>query len=812
MEWNIVKNLERHVVEAHVWNDVDLEYPLSLAVSVFSSSYGNDNDNDNDNDNGNGNGNGNGNDNGPIVRTAVFARDPQNGLGMQLREWQGYIFVQSLTCPNANVNVNANANGPNGNNVNANANGNRNRIANEESYQMALKSGIEWKEFGAAFEAGVMPGDQILGVNGLPLLRWGARRSEGTGAGSGNVSSSGGHRVTMSSKDVLIAAARMIRASGDPIVLHLLRGNGKSNGNINGNGNGQHPIHARVRVPQQPPPQMQERNDPDDHSSTAKSDVSELTSWHLVNANADSGEYAYHSNYYDVHPLIQEFVKRGLAKTKKEQRNISRDLERLTTRAAMWKKNDYLRSAPFRNSYECTGTFNHGHDHDHDQSEEFGIDFVRQALGVHIVNTFVDKDRLAYTIYIVDVESKKEWYAPIRYFVDFEELRSATVRLNRAVEKLPFPTSSWLFGIGQDEASLSFHIKDARIKQLEEFIRGLCNLVYTENVDNATCEIALFVQAFLGCDSLERDENIFDSQVSVPLTMVHLHIAGVNKAVDILKESIQLYTYRLFLMPTFKTLIVRFIGDIKRRASLIEEKKTVSLSSSIVEKEKIIVELVTVKHVFANILDLIQKGCIGDFKAMGAYHLQPTMNIEDLDNFIEPIVREAVQEQIEIEAYVPCRSIISSLLVHGWRYEDKAISFKIGYLKQQSQSYFKIKKETQSPSGWHSVITILDEGVGRSTLPCNKLNAIVGAGKEIGRLSILEHPSTSGHSSLGADDFLPIFIYCVVNAGIDRPCALCALLKHLCNDLQQIGEVGYYLSSFEATIMYIHEMDLALAE
>jgi hypothetical protein len=79
-------------------------------------------------------------------------------------------------------------------------------------------------------------------------------------------------------------------------------------------------------------------------------------------------------------------------------------------------------------------------------------------------------------------------------------------------------------------------------------------------------------------------------------------------------------------------------------------------------------------------------------------------------------------------------------------------------------------------------------------------------------LSTLEHPCTRGHSSLGADDFLPIFIYCVVNAGIDRPCALCALLKHLCNYLQQIGEVGYYLSSFEATIMYIHEMDLALAE
>jgi hypothetical protein len=75
-----------------------------------------------------------------------------------------------------------------------------------------------------------------------------------------------------------------------------------------------------------------------------------------------------------------------------------------------------------------------------------------------------------------------------------------------------------------------------------------------------------------------------------------------------------------------------------------------------------------------------------------------------------------------------------------------------------------------------------------------------------------EHPTSLGHTALGADDFLPIFIYCIVNSNIERPCALCALLKHLCDDRQQIGETGYYLSSFEATIMYIHDMDLTSIE
>ena len=87
---------------------------------------------------------------------------------------------------------------------------------------------------------------------------------------------------------------------------------------------------------------------------------------------------------------------------------------------------------------------------------------------------------------------------------------------------------------------------------------------------------------------------------------------------------------------------------------------------------------------------------------------------------------------------------------------------------------------------------ILKEGVGSSTLPITKLNAIVHAAKEIALLHEREHKDDSvcadengddqtkskdfvDYSSLGADDFLPIFIYCIVQAEIERPCALCTL-------------------------------------
>ncbi len=56
-----------------------------------------------------------------------------------------------------------------------------------------------------------------------------------------------------------------------------------------------------------------------------------------------------------------------------------------------------------------------------------------------------------------------------------------------------------------------------------------------------------------------------------------------------------------------------------------------------------------------------------------------------------------------------------------------------------------------------------------STLPCVKLRAIVDAAREISRLHESEH---GGQELLGADEFLPIFIFCVVRAEMERPCAL----------------------------------------
>ena len=436
---------------------------------------------------------------------------------------------------------------------------------------------------------------------------------------------------------------------------------------------------------------------------------------------------------------------------------------------------------------------------DHSWSE---LSVVRQALCIHIVNTFVDEHRLAFTIWVYDVQSDCEWYAPVRYLQEFHDLRAAVSQLHRGVERLPFPTNvRW---IQESEIVSSQSFKEARCTELEAFLRGLCTMVYWEDLidssSSSLVEIALYIQTFIGCDSQITSSN--DTMID-DLT----HCQNSN-SVDIQRRSeqmlnrfVQLYTFRIFLLPEINFLVSQFKTGVKNNVMSFDNNKTVSRTSGVVEKQKILSELTRMNHFYSSITKLIYDGCLKDFELI----TKKASDISSIENK-HVVYKNAIREQVEIHAYVPLRSLVSRLLVFGWRYDDKEIYFKKQVLKGKSQSFFKIKNHHQSPSQWKPAIEILTSGVGQSTLPCNKLQAIVSSGKEIGKLT---KEVSSNNEPVGADDFLPIFIYCVVQAEIERPCALSVLLRSLCEETLLLGEIGYYLSSFEAALAFIHEIDLS---
>lgn len=70
-----------------------------------------------------------------------------------------------------------------------------------------------------------------------------------------------------------------------------------------------------------------------------------------------------------------------------------------------------------------------------------------------------------------------------------------------------------------------------------------------------------------------------------------------------------------------------------------------------------------------------------------------------------------------------------------------------------------------------------------------KLDALVAVAHAIPALYRAEHPGDESRQ-LGADDFLPIFIYVLVNSGVERVASLSLVLETLCDPKKMIGEAG----------------------
>ena len=824
-KWNylVIESLEHQVLELHVSHqklmDTAVDYPVD-----------------------------------ELKYSRVIYRDPQKGLGMTLCEEGGRIWVHSL-------------------------------ISRDGSRWFVPPP--EHETGGPAMEAGIMPGDWLLGINGHALLPL--------------PSSAGDHNL-------LRDAVSAIHYSPDPVILHVRRVP-------------PHRLHPLVErngiaptISMSGTALLDESVETNDVSSS--SEMSTTPSWPNIVDNS-----------IRIHPFVKVLASKNLIQSMKDQIVATRTLIQFTDRARQWEsflsfridrhsftltnhldpkdlpksvctdsgslqtmqincvqpwtpstptldptldsfsslhigseneraslfddenyKEDCMRTqaSEMRDVDDCVqpprSTINrsireNGNTQrelkrrlsvcDGDQEDSIFIPLmnVRKALCCRILNTFMDSSRTAYTIWVYDVESGREWYAPVRYTQDFRLLRLSTVPLCQRLNQVPFPSSKWpLFGIS--EKSEPAVVKEVKSRQLETFLRTLCSLIYTDPLHPNVAEIAMHVQSFLGCDAGLISEDL-DLHLQSHVTL-NEHIGSEQGSEEghsvlqmkfrfFLKSSIQRYTFRLFLLDCVQAIIRQFVDAARVKGPTLHDIEGLEAKGRSVIKERGMMDLEMIQAFLDQMQKLIMDGCLADFESISKrrdfFLIHKFFKGSSGKVYLERVAREAVREQLEIEVYVPLRTMVSRYLVHGWRHDDMEIHFKINELRKRPQSMFRIPHEKQSRSAWRAVSSILNEGAQQSTLPCGKLRSIVHAAKEISRIYAEEHQNgkeSNGESRppLGADDFLPIFIFCVVHADMDRPCALAVLLRSLCEQTNRIGEIGYYLASFEAAITHIQEIDL----
>ena len=405
-------------------------------------------------------------------------------------------------------------------------------------------------------------------------------------------------------------------------------------------------------------------------------------------------------------------------------------------------------------------------------------------LSIRIVHSFLAREthtttttERAYSIWIHNLITRQEFYAPVRYEHDFQELQ-------QALQWKPQQPKTTI------------------LRQWELLLRRAWTHLRFQHDRN---EKHVYLESFLG---MEDPTTIVEKQSSSTLLP---NEDDNEQTQSLLRYSFQKYTYRILSLSLVSDWIESFIDTILQSVPL-EKEALESMQANGEIKPQAHDTMRRIQHFLDSLQKMVVQYCHDDFQSIALAddysRLHPILFRCDGEfsthgrTIFDKLVREAVREQIEVEVYVPLRNVVSKLLVHGWRHEDMECHYKMKELRKKSPSYFGIP----SQHNWEKVSQILHKGVSQSTLPCLKLRAIVEAAKEISKILVEEVQDTA---SMSADVFLPIFVYCVVQSNLERPFALSVLLQSLCDPLQIIGEVGYYVASFEAAIAHIQEIDLS---
>jgi hypothetical protein len=184
------------------------------------------------------------------------------------------------------------------------------------------------------------------------------------------------------------------------------------------------------------------------------------------------------------------------------------------------------------------------------------------------------------------------------------------------------------------------------------------------------------------------------------------------------------------------------------------------------------------------------------------------------NDIIETLSRIAIRRQIEKEIYIPCSISLHDVIQKSLLSHEHEFIAKCHRLVSQPQSFYGIPTQSISPSSWEEVVNSLS-CLRNQSIPSDKLQLLVTSAKLIPITYAKEHEvtsssssSSSGSKSLGADDLLPIFIYCLVMSRLSYHLLIISQeLDSLCDNEDRVSETGYYLATFQAAIFHIMEID-----
>ncbi|KAN0016274.1 hypothetical protein ACTFIU_006238 [Dictyostelium citrinum] len=183
-------------------------------------------------------------------------------------------------------------------------------------------------------------------------------------------------------------------------------------------------------------------------------------------------------------------------------------------------------------------------------------------------------------------------------------------------------------------------------------------------------------------------------------------------------------------------------------------------------------------------------------------------------------VNDSSQEEISLPTIVE-KSLEKSIIVRVQKQLDGIIAQQVAKEEQQLQEYiskliskpqefFGIKDDFISANCWKSAVLELS-CLGRCEIPHDKLDTILSSARAIyNSLNYEKNLKNKDYQDyfLSADDFLPIYLYVVVNSGVKDLEFTNQFLWQLSDPDRLCGEGGYYLTVFSSILSLIKSLNM----
>ncbi|OQS05654.1 GDP-mannose 4,6 dehydratase [Thraustotheca clavata] len=198
-----------------------------------------------------------------------------------------------------------------------------------------------------------------------------------------------------------------------------------------------------------------------------------------------------------------------------------------------------------------------------------------------------------------------------------------------------------------------------------------------------------------------------------------------------------------------------------------------------------------IRHFIEGLTEYMIQTRMQEFRTLGG--------IDEMDGNSFEIIAQIISEQVEERVFYPLHRIVYQSLMTKTKKDVRALKDRLELLRTKKQAYFGIT--CVSPSGYTTAISVMNE-IDSSSLPYMKRAKLVKACQAIYSVAADEHLVDG---AMSADDFIPAFIYVVVQCQVEDILTLKDLLVAF-TPMSNQGETAYFVTCLEIAIEYVQSL------